>query len=270
MGQEISNDEEIGSTDFGIIDSRSLPSSDGVDEVSVGSSSQHRNDVLKKKPGYAIVEGNSASNKSIERLLRLQKSILKKRVKNLSSHSLRKSRACFRHFGFFDESSQEISLEDRWEWYLESLPKRFFTSAGAQLRVTTQVCRGTPAYKGLLVNAGNCEDVQEIFENNWKSKRSLGQPISSYDQFRVAVGQLCRFAVATNVCSPHGLYNKGSVYALMTNSPAVKAFIGYFQIRSTAGTVMCKAMHLVQLAKGAYTFFPHLTTRALSLLSCLC
>ncbi len=45
---------------------------------------------------------------------------------------------------------------------------------------------------------------------------------------------------------------------LMTNSLAVKAFIGYFQIRSTAGTVMCKAMHLIQLAKSAYTYFSSL------------
>ncbi len=54
MDQESSNDEEIEILDFGISDSRSLSSSDGVDEESVGSSSQYRNDVLKKKPGSAI------------------------------------------------------------------------------------------------------------------------------------------------------------------------------------------------------------------------
>ncbi len=72
-----------------------------------------------------------------------------------------------------------ISLED------------FFTCDEALMKKTDLVRMGVCAYKGLLVNAGNCKDMRKMFDREWAPKLKYGQNIGTYDQFRSVVGQYC-------------------------------------------------------------------------------
>ncbi len=72
------------SLDCSLSDSEHLSFSDSADDESVERRPLKNNPSLSKQSRTASVEGNAASNKAIGRLLRVQKSILKKRVKNLS------------------------------------------------------------------------------------------------------------------------------------------------------------------------------------------
>ncbi len=120
---------------------------------------------------------------------------------------------------------------------------------------TTKVRKGQASYQGLLVTVDNTMDMDHFFNIGWKSKLLLGQSVSTFDQFRIAVGQYCRFGVAFKVVKANELYKRGSICSLVLHMRAVEAFLGYFQVRSAAGTVMCKAMHISKLCDSAHMFF---------------
>ncbi len=110
----------------------------------------------------------------------------------------RNSRASIFHFGFNDADSPGWTMKMRWEMYVDSLPKTFLSPT-----------------KDSLWTPETPNDMNLMFEIGWKSKRTLGQPITTYDQFRIAVGHYCRFSVAASLCSVHNMFKKGSIFALI-------------------------------------------------------
>ncbi len=68
------------------------------------------NPSLTKQTRTESVDRIPASNKRIKRLLRVQKVILMKRVKNLSSQALRKSCDSLRLLGVFDGNFEELNV----------------------------------------------------------------------------------------------------------------------------------------------------------------
>ncbi len=117
-----------------------------------------------------------------------------------------------------------------WEAYLETLEDEFFTSTEARLEEIDHLPRVKSAYQGLLMNEKNCDDMKTMFQIRWESRVALGQSLGTYDQFRVVVGQFSRFSVALRLCSAPKLCRKGSLFDLVCNMSAVKAFIGFFQV----------------------------------------
>ena len=56
------------------------------------------------------------------------------------------------------------------------------------------------SYKGLILTLKNNADILRIYELFWKCKDDLGQPMGTFDQFRVRIGQYARFAVSIRPC----------------------------------------------------------------------
>lgn len=111
------------------------------------------------------------------------------------------------------------------------------------------------AYKSLRLSEKNCMDIQSIYKLRYEAKGNAGQPLSSYDQFRVVAGQFARFACGAGIIDPRDIWKAGTVYEAITHLSLARVFIQNFQIISTCTTVTAKAMHLKQLSKAAERYF---------------
>lgn len=147
------------------------------------------------------------------------------------------------------------SISENWEILLDGLEPDFFTSAEAKLKLSEKLEKGKSGYVGLALTPKNNADMKEMFNIRWKSKADLGQPLSTYDQFRIAVGQYARFAVAAELCKAELLCEKGGLYRIACSMDAMQAFIRHFDLRGAAGTVMNKAFHLHRLCVFADSYF---------------
>ncbi len=114
--------------DCSFSDSAHLSFSDSADDEPVERRPMTDNPSLTKQSRIASADRTQASHKAIERLFRVENPIVNERVKNWWEHALRRSRDLLRHLGPFDKNYRELSLRNRWEMYLESFPKRFFSS----------------------------------------------------------------------------------------------------------------------------------------------
>jgi len=189
----------------------------------------------------------------LKRLERTQTAILAKRAERRTPLAIQRAqRRSLLGSGVIDPLS---NMREHWESYVDNISKDFFKSKEARLELSDRVTRGTAAYQGLILTQLNNGDMRKIYNISWKSKADLGQPLGTYHQFRIVVGQYARFSVAAKLCSAHDLYRKGALCDILCNLPAVQAFIRYFEIRSAAGTVMNKAFHLIRLCKFAESHF---------------
>jgi hypothetical protein len=97
------------------------------------------------------------------------------------------------------------------------------------------------------------------FESNIR----YGQPRGTYDQFKSAAGQYLRTYLsfyterALEVCKPGGLFSCVADFRL------IRAFIGQYQVRASATTVMGKALHLLRLADEAISYFTETNSQEL-------
>ena len=148
-----------------------------------------------------------------------------------------------------------MRIKQHWEVYLEKLSTSFFNLREARLEQSEQATKGKPAYQGVSVTPQNNPDMKCIYEISWKSREYLGQPMGTFEQFRVVFGQYARSAIASGMFRPSQLYKKGILCDALCRLPAVRAFIRYFEIRSVAGTVMNKAFHFLLLARYATIYF---------------
>ena len=193
------------------------------------------------------------TNAFLRRLEKTQTSILSRRAALRNSRTIKKKRN--RHLSGSAVRDPRVRMKQHWEDYLETLSTSFFNSREARLEQTERVTKGKPAYQGVSVTPQNNPDMKCIYEISWKSREDLGQPMGTFEQFRVVVGQYARFAIASGMFRPSQLCKKGILCDALCSLPAVQAFIRYFEIRSAAGTVMNKAFHLLRLARYATTFF---------------
>jgi hypothetical protein len=146
------------------------------------------------------------------------------------------------------------TLEEKWAAYLRTLPKETFESMEALNSRAEKAVRGKPLFSGIRVDEENCSDVQRVYRLCFESKIGLGQPRGSYDQFRSAAGQYLRTYLsfrtdrALEICKPGGLFTCVADFKL------IRAFIGQYQVRASATTVMGKALHLRRLADEAISY----------------
>lgn len=153
------------------------------------------------------------------------------------------------------EACEFESVEDEWESYLERVSKSFFRSKEATLEDLPDPKKGKKPYQGIPITPKNNSDMMRIYELSWKSREDLGQSMGTYEQFRIVVGQYSRFAIAARICPPNSLWKTGMLFNILCSIKCVQAFIRAFQIRSSAGTVMNKALHLIKLARYADSYF---------------
>jgi hypothetical protein len=155
------------------------------------------------------------------------------------------------------------TLEEKWAAYLRTLPKETFESMEALNSRAEKAVRGKPLFSGIRVDEENCSDVQRVYRLCFESKIGLGQPRGTYDQFRSAAGQYLRTYLsfrtdrALEICKPGGLFTCVADFKL------IRAFIGQYQVRASATTVMGKALHLRRLADEAISYFTETNSQEL-------
>jgi hypothetical protein len=97
--------------------------------------------------------------------------------------------------------------------------------------------------------------MQRVYRLSFESKIRLGQPRGSYDQFRSAVGQYLRTYISFHTDRALQICQEGRLFEAVANFRLVQAFIGQYQVRASATTVMGKAMHPRRLADEAVSYF---------------
>lgn len=195
------------------------------------------------------------TNSFLQRLARSQAKILSQRAERRNPRVIKKSSWNRSATSIAEMKNPKLRMRAFWARYVESLPANFFTSKEARLELTTRVVKGKAAYQGVPVTPENNPDMQRIYDQSWRSREDLGQPMGTFQQFRIVVGQYCRFAIAAGMCRPAQICNRGILCDILCSMPAVQAFMQYFEIRSAAGTVMNKAHHLVRLGRYAVQYY---------------
>jgi hypothetical protein len=104
---------------------------------------------------------------------------------------------------------------------------------------------------GLEHEAENCPDLRYVYEQQYEITILRGCAVDPYRQFKTAVGQLARFAVAVNVAKATGFAKAGGLFHLETSSELIRALIGGFQSTKKPPTVAAKSSLLVSLCRMA-------------------
>lgn len=169
-----------------------------------------------------------------------------RRFKNCR-HEKRSSSSC--------SKEKEKSIHERWTEYLSTLPAEFLTSKEALANCSDGAVRGKPLFSGLRLDEQNSSDMQRVFRLCFESKIRLGQPRGTYDQFRSAVGQYLRTYLSYFNNRVHSVCEPGQLFEAATNFQLVRVFLGHYQVRASATTVMGKAIHLRRLADEAVSYF---------------
>lgn len=253
---DLSGDEADVDSDLLLSDEEQTPLSSQPAELEPEDVPYEPNNSLNLGDSRSVDDVPLSQFKEVADVLKIQKEILKKRITRRSPHALRRDR---RRAGSSadgaGDGTQLMSKSFRWQIYIGNLPGNFFTSAEAQMKLSTKVQRGVKAYKGLTVTPDNCEDMLYMYNLHFKKKIDLGQPKTTWEQFRLLVGQFCRYGVAFKIAKLTTLYRPGNVMALVQYISCADAFLQYFEIRGTSGTVQNKAAHLIRLCELAIGFF---------------
>ena len=245
--------------------------SDGVDEVAVELFEQFDESEVTEAQFCAQTPAKNVSepgedsgeiglnNRFLKRLERKQVGLLKALAERRTPRAIRKMS---RRNKSNASGSEFQTVDDHWEAYLDCLPKKFFRSSEARLEDdlpsdtnnsdSKQMKR---PYQGLVLTPKNNSDLLRIYELFWKCRDDLGQSMGTFDQFRTVIGQYARFSVAVQLCTAKVVSKPGMLCRILCSIKAVEAFIRGFQIRSSAGTVMNKAVHLARLARYADSYF---------------
>lgn len=208
---------------------------------------------LALKDGYSPTENEEYTNNFLRRLEKTQTELLEKKAAIRTPLAVQRNRR--RSLGTPSASSLPMSISEAWNFYLETLPVDFFSSAEARFEVSDPLVKGRSGYAGLVLNPQNNNDMREMFNIRWKSKADLGQPLGTFEQFRIVVGQYSRFVVAAGLCTANSLCERGCLYRVACSYSAIQAFIRHFDLRAAAGTVMNKAFHLHRLCAFADAYF---------------
>jgi hypothetical protein len=152
-------------------------------------------------------------------------------------------------------SARVQTLDEKWKSYLRTLPTNIFDSREALQNRDERAIRGRPLFSGLRVDEENSMDMQRVYRLTFESKIRLGQPRGTYDQFRSATGQYLRTFLSFHTDLALEIWKPGRVFEAVSDFRLVRAFIGQYQVRASATTVMGKAMHLRRLADEAISYF---------------
>jgi hypothetical protein len=176
-----------------------------------------------------------------------------------------------------DTSHSALSLRQRWRLYLSMLDPQFFAESTVQGEISAtggaestqerslggrgenlplyRSRQSSQIYAALRMNEENNEDIAEIFKKQWAAKAIRGQPLNSYAQFRVCVGQLARFCATLKLVKVEDICERGSILRLVCELEIVQGFVGFWQARAVSSTVYSKVTQLKALVHEAWTFF---------------
>ena len=107
----------------------------------------------------------------------------------------------------------------------------------------------------MRISEENNEVIAEMFKKKWAAKAIRGQPLNSYAQFRVCVGQLARFCATLNLVKAEDLCERGAILRLVCEIEIMEGYVGFWQARAASSTVYSKVTQLKILVHEAWTFF---------------
>ena len=205
------------------------------------------------KPVFAVKSLLESAPLNLSKILESQESVLGKRrmFLGVSRRKRKKSGVVMAKM----LSAAPVTMSERWKRYLQSLEGDFFTSKEARMEDAGRVGKGKTAYNGLVLTADNNSDIKHIFDVKYRTKKSLGQPVGSFDQLRTAAGQFARLYFTSKRRDPSEFYERGKLLESVTDINVHRALLGYFRIRGSHSTVASKSMHLKTLAHGAEVYF---------------
>jgi hypothetical protein len=164
--------------------------------------------------------------------------------------------------GFRDRlpTAPPLTLEETWVEYINTLREDFLSrrSPAASMRDKSPYRseKGVvQAYHGLILTEDNNEDVRFVFKARFEPKHVRGQPLTSYLQLRICVGQFVRFCVVYRVLNVEDVWKPGSLFRAVGNLKMVKLFISSYQLRASPCTVLTKGIHLKTIALHGEDYF---------------
>lgn len=175
-------------------------------------------------------------------------------MKSRGSGSVRDRRNRFSN----GQHEKQIPMSEAWMHTLEttiSVHPDFFSSDEAKMKVIGNIGRGRTGYSSLKLNETNNSDMSRMFTLTYEAKRNAGQPISSYEQFKVVVGQYARFCCVAGKVDAKNLWKEGQLFSAVADMDSVRAFMQYFQLRGMHTTNTSKAHHLRNLCHAAEIYF---------------
>jgi len=147
------------------------------------------------------------------------------------------------------------SFEDRWLLQLAKHSDDFFESEEARMEAPVGIVNTSTgrqrkkAYNGVGVDQTNNKDIAFVCKHLYTEKSE------TYENFKIAVGQLARLAIATKCVDKEGLWDSGEFFQVCSNRMLFELFIGHFDSESTGGTVMCKSLQLRNFVDQAMNYF---------------
>jgi hypothetical protein len=192
-------------------------------------------------------------------LLQNREALARRGLQRLNQNGFsRGSRAPTRESGRVIVPQQPHTMEEKWNYYISGLDSQFFdprSKEAAMQGSSERIKLGEVSYRGVKVNHENSSDVQFVFKSRWEAKALRGQPVTSYDQFRAAVGQFVRFAIVCRSIPLSTAWQAGQLFQAVIQQDLVDVFLSYFQLRCSASTVLSKAFHLRALCQYAERYF---------------
>lgn len=136
-----------------------------------------------------------------------------------------------------------------WNEYMTSLTHHqpeFFSSPVAKLEITGRTRKVVSTYNGLRVTERNNMNGGQVHDLEYEAKVCVGSSEAAYSQFCSAVGQfLCR-SVLFDCVDPNLLCNKRKSFSGTLSMNTIRAFLHYFDIRTSPSTVLTKSLHLIK------------------------
>jgi hypothetical protein len=192
-------------------------------------------------------------------LLQNREALANRGLQRLHQNSFsRGSRAPTREIGQVVVPQQPHTMEEKWKYYVSGLDSQFFDPRNKEAAMqgsSERIKLGEVSYRGVKVNHENSSDVQFVFKSRWEAKVLRGQPVTSYDQFRAAVGQFVRFAIVCRSIPLSIAWQAGQLFQAVIQQDLIDVFLSYFQLRCSASTVLSKAFHLRALCQYAERYF---------------
>jgi hypothetical protein len=155
------------------------------------------------------------------------------------------------------ERERLLSREELWHRVISLCPYSFFEGRAARMLDQVSCDRGSALYQAVPVNEKNNSDVSFCYEIEYAAKTVLeAAPASGmFAQFRSAVGQLLRLAIAWKKVDRMNAWKPGAVFMLMCDRQLLEVFFAHFCMCASASTVVNKIQLLKKIGYIADIYF---------------
>ena len=158
------------------------------------------------------------------------------------------------------EPSRE-SVREEWDLQYHQKGREFYYGDEAQLKLpakrlntSTGKTRASPYY-GILLLPKNNFDMRHSYRNFYKGMMNNTGEGGTFENYKIAVGQLAKLGIATSRLDPDTVWDKGELFKLAECKLVFQVFLQHFEESGTHGSVMNKATILAKFVRIATDYF---------------